>query len=275
MPSEVAKRLRDRRLSVWEEAKGIAEKAAEENRSLSEEEQGRWDALQEEMQKLDTRIRAVLDTEKRAKDADDAFDALSGKKPAAGTAAATAATTASGSSSGRDGERQIGALALRRFLRVGHLDGERRHGRRGRRSSADGTGRGVERQTRRQRAAGDRPGVGCDATGGGEGSAVSRPDLSVGQRAARDIERRYRLDHQIHGTGVRAGGALAGERIRVGSDRGRGHDLTATRGRGVAAPVVRGHAGGRVHGKPAQGARLTQVDRARGELQHRRPGGQR
>jgi HK97 family phage major capsid protein len=90
MPSEVAKRLRDRRLSVWEEAKGIAEKAAEENRALSEEEQGRWDALQEEMQKLDTRIRAVLDTEKRAKDADDAFDALSGKKPAAGTAAATA-----------------------------------------------------------------------------------------------------------------------------------------------------------------------------------------
>ena len=90
MPSEVAKRLRDRRLSVWEEAKGIAEKAAEENRALGEEEQGRWDALQEEMQKLDTRIRAVLDTEKRAKDADDAFDALSGKKPAAGQAAVTA-----------------------------------------------------------------------------------------------------------------------------------------------------------------------------------------
>src|SRR6516165_9704456 len=42
------------------------------------------------MQKLDTRIRAVLDTEKRAKDADDAFDALSGKKPAAGQAARTA-----------------------------------------------------------------------------------------------------------------------------------------------------------------------------------------
>jgi HK97 family phage major capsid protein len=75
---------------VWEEAKGIAEKAAEENRALSEEEQGRWDALQEEMGKLDTRIRAVLDTERRAKDADDAFDALSGKKPAEGQAARTA-----------------------------------------------------------------------------------------------------------------------------------------------------------------------------------------
>jgi HK97 family phage major capsid protein len=90
MPSEVAKRLRDRRLNVWEEAKGIAEKAAEENRALSEEEQGRWDALQEEMQKLDVRIRAVLDTEKRAKEADDAYDALSGKVPARGQAQATA-----------------------------------------------------------------------------------------------------------------------------------------------------------------------------------------
>ena len=90
MPSEVAKRLRDRRLNVWEEAKGIAEKAAEENRALQEDEQGRWDALQEEMQKLDVRIRAVLDTEKRAKEADDAYDALSGKAPARGQAAATA-----------------------------------------------------------------------------------------------------------------------------------------------------------------------------------------
>jgi HK97 family phage major capsid protein len=90
MPSEVAKRLRDRRLSVWEEAKGIAEKAAEENRALADDEQGRWDALQEEMSKLDTRIRAVLDTEKRAKEADDAFDALSGRKPDQGQAARTA-----------------------------------------------------------------------------------------------------------------------------------------------------------------------------------------
>jgi HK97 family phage major capsid protein len=90
MASEVAKRLRDRRLNVWNEAKGIAEAAATENRALSDDEQGRWDALQEEMQKLDTRIRAVLDTEKRAKEADDAFDQLSGRKPDAGQAARTA-----------------------------------------------------------------------------------------------------------------------------------------------------------------------------------------
>ena len=90
MASEVAKRLRDRRLNVWNDAKKIAEDAASENRSLTDEEQGRWDAYQEEMTKLDTRIRAVLDTEKRAKDADDAFDALSGRKPDQGQAARTA-----------------------------------------------------------------------------------------------------------------------------------------------------------------------------------------
>jgi HK97 family phage major capsid protein len=76
-------------MNVWNEAKGIAESAAQENRALTDEEQGKWDAYQEEMGKLDTRIRAVLDTEKRAKDADDAFDALSGKKPADGQAART------------------------------------------------------------------------------------------------------------------------------------------------------------------------------------------
>lgn len=44
MASEVAKRLRDRRLNVWNDAKKIAEQAAEENRSLTDDEQGRWDA---------------------------------------------------------------------------------------------------------------------------------------------------------------------------------------------------------------------------------------
>jgi HK97 family phage major capsid protein len=77
-------------MNVWDDAKKIAEMAAEENRALTDEEQGRWDALQEEMSKLDVRIRAVLDTEKRAKEADEAFDALSGRKPDAGQAARTA-----------------------------------------------------------------------------------------------------------------------------------------------------------------------------------------
>lgn len=82
--SEVAKRLRDRRLNVWEEAKGLADTAANENRAFSAEEQGKWDALNEELDKLDTRIKSVLDTEQRAKQADDAFNALAGKRPEQG-----------------------------------------------------------------------------------------------------------------------------------------------------------------------------------------------
>ncbi len=79
MASQVATKLRDRRLNVWNEAKKIAEDAAAENRSFTPEEQGRWDAMQEEMSTLDTRIKAVLDTEKRAKDADDSYNALADK----------------------------------------------------------------------------------------------------------------------------------------------------------------------------------------------------
>jgi HK97 family phage major capsid protein len=90
MASEVAKRLRDSRLNIWNDAKKIAEDAAQENRALTDEEQGRWDSYQEQMTKLDTRIRAVLDTEKRAKETDDAFDALSGRKPEQGQAQRTA-----------------------------------------------------------------------------------------------------------------------------------------------------------------------------------------
>jgi HK97 family phage major capsid protein len=79
--SEVAKRLRDRRLNVWEQAKAIADTAATENRAFSAEEQGTWEALNEELDTLDTRIKSVLDTEKRSKDADEAFNAIAGKQP--------------------------------------------------------------------------------------------------------------------------------------------------------------------------------------------------
>jgi HK97 family phage major capsid protein len=77
--SDVAKRLRDRRLNVWEQAKAIADTAAEENRTFSSEEQGTWDALNEELDKMDQRIKAVLDQEKRSKDADAQFATLEGR----------------------------------------------------------------------------------------------------------------------------------------------------------------------------------------------------
>jgi HK97 family phage major capsid protein len=77
--SEIAKRLRDRRLNVWNDARGLADGAAEANRSFTAEEQGTWDALNSELDALDKRIGAVLEQEKRAKDADLAYDNLIGK----------------------------------------------------------------------------------------------------------------------------------------------------------------------------------------------------
>ena len=77
--SEVAKRLRDRRLNVWNEARSIIEKGAEENRELSAEEQGTWQRMMEELDTIDAKIEGVLTAEKRAKDTDDAFNAILGK----------------------------------------------------------------------------------------------------------------------------------------------------------------------------------------------------
>jgi len=74
--SEVTKRLRDRRLNVWEQCKALADLAATENRAFTAEEQGKWDVLNEEMDTLDTRIKSALDAEQRAADADKAFNNL-------------------------------------------------------------------------------------------------------------------------------------------------------------------------------------------------------
>jgi HK97 family phage major capsid protein len=77
--SEIANRLRDRRQNVWNEAKALTDLASDENRNFSAEEQGKWDVLNEEMDKLDARIKEALDTEQRMKDNDAAFDRLAGK----------------------------------------------------------------------------------------------------------------------------------------------------------------------------------------------------
>ncbi len=77
--SEIVKRLRERRLNVWNQANEIVTRAVEENRALTSEEQGTWDVLNEEMDKLDTRIKSSLEQEQRSKDADDAFNRLEGK----------------------------------------------------------------------------------------------------------------------------------------------------------------------------------------------------
>lgn len=76
---DMVQTLRDRRGNVYEQMKAIADRASEANRNFSAEEQGQWDAMNEELDKLDERIKSALDTQQRAKDADDAFNALHGQ----------------------------------------------------------------------------------------------------------------------------------------------------------------------------------------------------
>jgi HK97 family phage major capsid protein len=56
--SEVVKRLRERRANVWEQAKSLADKAADENRAFNGEEQSQWDTINAELDALDKRAKA-------------------------------------------------------------------------------------------------------------------------------------------------------------------------------------------------------------------------
>src|SRR5689334_11701130 len=77
--SEVVKRLRERRANVWEQAKTLADRAADENRNFNGEEQSSWDTLNAELDALDKRIKAVIDGETRAKETEEAFAKLERK----------------------------------------------------------------------------------------------------------------------------------------------------------------------------------------------------
>lgn len=84
--SEVVNRLRERRANVWEQAKTLADRAADENRNFNGEEQSSWDTLNAELDALDKRIKAVIDGETRAKETEEAFSKLEGKPRVAGGA---------------------------------------------------------------------------------------------------------------------------------------------------------------------------------------------
>lgn len=77
--SDAIKKLRERRLNVWEEAKHLVDAAAEENREFTAEEQGKWDQLNAEIDALDRRSEAMIQGEQRAKDTEDAFAKLEGQ----------------------------------------------------------------------------------------------------------------------------------------------------------------------------------------------------
>lgn len=104
--SDIVKRLRERRANVWNEARGLTDRAVEENRNFNADEQGTWDALNAELDQLDARIKSAIDTEQRHKDQDEAFNRLSGKPQERRTAPETG--------SGQDGHT---SEELRSFLR--------------------------------------------------------------------------------------------------------------------------------------------------------------
>jgi HK97 family phage major capsid protein len=79
MSTTTVKGLQDRRLTVWEQAKAIADRTSEENRNMSGEEERQWNEMTAELGKLDGRIQDILNGEKRAKEAEDSMAYIAGK----------------------------------------------------------------------------------------------------------------------------------------------------------------------------------------------------
>jgi len=77
--SDMLNKLNERRQNVWNQAKELADAAADENRSFTAEEQGTWDSLNEELNKLDARMQSAGEAEKRALEAEKMFEGIRGK----------------------------------------------------------------------------------------------------------------------------------------------------------------------------------------------------
>lgn len=106
--SDLAKRLQEQRANRWEQAKEIAERAAEEDRSMTAEEDRQWNELNAEMEALDKRVQAIHAGELRAKSAEDTMAELAGRPVKRGAGAGGGGGTA-----GEEAETE----ELRKFLR--------------------------------------------------------------------------------------------------------------------------------------------------------------
>jgi HK97 family phage major capsid protein len=102
MSSEIAKRLNERRLQVVNEMRALVDKTIEEARDLSGEETGRYQAMNEEIGRIDERMSGILAAEQKRADTDAAFEKI-GARPVTSPAGAP-------SEDGKTGE------ALRRFF---------------------------------------------------------------------------------------------------------------------------------------------------------------
>lgn len=88
--NETVTRLQERRQEVWEEAKALADRAADENRNFNEAEERQWREKDSELDALDTRIQDILKGEQRAQDAEDRVAQLA-RKPVERTGGGTVA----------------------------------------------------------------------------------------------------------------------------------------------------------------------------------------
>jgi len=77
--NETVKRLQESRNRVWEQAKALADQAADANRSFSAEEESTWQELNAELNRYDERIKSILAGEQRAKDTEDAIAKIDGR----------------------------------------------------------------------------------------------------------------------------------------------------------------------------------------------------
>jgi len=106
MPGAAVMKLRDYRLKVYNDLRELAERAADENRQFTGEEQSSYDSMNAELTAVDKRIKAMLEGEQREADAAASFDKLAGKPVEKADAP------------GAGGERaQKTSAELRKFLR--------------------------------------------------------------------------------------------------------------------------------------------------------------
>lgn len=74
--SDLIKSLSERRMNVWEQAKGILDAADAESRDLTAEERTNFDKASADLDEIRANIEAIAEAEKRNRDAEDAFARL-------------------------------------------------------------------------------------------------------------------------------------------------------------------------------------------------------
>lgn len=82
--SDYAKRLLEQRANVWEQAKGMLDKAVEEKRELTAEEEISYGKMTADLEALRSRADKFVEDENTAKAAEESLRSLAAHKPAAG-----------------------------------------------------------------------------------------------------------------------------------------------------------------------------------------------